>query len=527
MSKLPFTPLIRITLIYITGIAVSRLCPQFHPQYLYISAFILVLVGVLSYFLLLSSSKKRRLCLYICLGVAIFFFGAGYYRAKVTPGHNDVSCLLSQGQNIHTLVGSIKNIPHFNGQNTRFTLKVAAERMGRRIRGNVYIILKGRGENLSIGKIVKVRGFLSMPEGAKNPGEFDFRDYLARQSMFSVMFVKEKGEIEVIEDSSSVREKVIVRLRKHIRYILREALSTNSSKIMEGMMLGEKRNLDSYLREIFIEAGAVHILAVSGLHVGLIGGLFFLSMRMMYVKKNIAYIATLFIVFSYIQLTGARPSAVRAGIMFSTGVFALLLERDRHLFNSLFLSSLIILILNPAQLFDAGFQLSFAATFGILYFTPFIYRELRLTEKNSFSRFLLLSLGISLGVQIFTYPILAFHFNRISLVGIFTNIIIVSLSGIILALGFIISIVGAFAISLAKIVGAVNEIMISSVLGWIRLFASLPFSCIHTYTPKTWQIFLWYTFFLILPYTKRSVFCKVNIIGIIILASLNLCYGKI
>ncbi len=505
------------------GIAVSRLYPKFHPLFLYLAAFISIFTGVLIYAFSLLSSKYSKFFLCICLGVSIFFFGAGYYRARVTPGHNDVSGLLSRRQDIYTLIGSIKNIPHFDGQKTRFTIKIEAGRMTRRIRGNVYVILRGRDESLNLGKIVRVKGLLSRPVGRVNPGQFDFRDYLARQSIFSVMFVREKGDIEIIEDGSSIRERMIVRVRDHIRYTLQETLSINSSKILQGMMLGERRNLDSYFREIFIEAGAVHILAVSGLHVGLIGGLFFLSMRMIYIKKNIAYILTLLIIFLYIQLTGARPSAVRAGVMFSTGVFALLLERDKHLFNSLFLSSFIILILNPAQLFDAGFQLSFAATFGILYFTPFIYRKLRLSEKGSFSRFLLISLGISLGVQIFTYPILAFHFNRISLVGVLANIVVVSLVGIILALGFIISIFGAFSISIAMIAGFVNEIMINSVLGWIRAFASLPFSCISIPAPRVWQIILWYVFFLVLPFIKGSGFYNRFMVGLIVLMSVDLC----
>ncbi|GAJ08876.1 unnamed protein product, partial [marine sediment metagenome] len=122
--------------------------------------------------------------------------------------------------------------------------------------------------------------------------------------------------------------------------------------------------------------------------------------------------------------------------MATCGLVAILLERDKHLYNSLALAALIILLLNPFTLFDVGFQLSFMATLGILYLTPHFLGYFRFSKPRKFITYILTSLGVSAGALVGVYPIVAFYFNKISLIALISNILVVPQVAIIIALGF-------------------------------------------------------------------------------------------
>jgi competence protein ComEC len=169
--------------------------------------------------------------------------------------------------------------------------------------------------------------------------------------------------------------------------------------------------------------------------------------------------------------------------MTTCGLVAVLLNRDKHLYNSLTLSALIILLLNPFSLFDVGFQLSFMATLGILYLTPHFQNYFRLSKPDKVITYILGSLAVSAGALVGVYPTTAYYFNKISLIALMSNIMVVPHVAVIIALGFASSILGLFSLWFARVIGIINGLFIDILIRCIGFFASMPFSSKYVVSP--------------------------------------------
>lgn len=281
--------------------------------------------------------------------------------------------------------------------------------------------------------------FQKVPEIIKNNGnpyEFDYKSYLARKKIYRRIYLP-ANDWKVTGLNKHSAKTIAENTREKLLSIYRnQNLGENETEILSALTLGYKRGLDPETKRIFSSAGAMHVLAVSGLHVGIIFGmfaLFFGFLRKRKYGKYLFVIAAILILWSYAFITGLSPSVMRAATMFSLVVIATNINRRASIYNSLAASALLLLIINPNNLFEVGFQLSYAAVFGIVFLQPKLARLWPVQHK--LLKFFWTLLTVSVAAQIATFPITAFYFNQFPTYFWLSNLVVIPAAFLLIALG--------------------------------------------------------------------------------------------
>ncbi|MGH7395880.1 MAG: ComEC/Rec2 family competence protein, partial [Candidatus Methylomirabilales bacterium] len=292
--------------------------------------------------------------------------------------------------------------------------------------------------------------------------------------------------------------------------------------LLRAIVLGDRSGLSEATVTAFRDSGTYHILAISGLNVSLLAGAFLLLLRGVRVPARASAAAAVLLVVFYAALAGGSASVIRAAVMTAAVLFALMLERQADLFNSLGLAALLLLAANPLSLFDAGFQLTFAATAAI----ALVADRLTLAHLPRPARWLLLSLAVSAAATLGTLPILAVHFQRVSLSGVLANLLIVPLSGVLTALGMLEALV--LALHPAGIPGLADllRLVAASQVGATRLFAALPLATLQVYPPTLLMIATYYGLALSLA-VRGLTRWRLPLVGLLVLALLGQVAWKV
>lgn len=270
-------------------------------------------------------------------------------------------------------------------------------------------------------------------KSAGNPGAFDYREYCLRQGILSQMYVRGKDIFIPKQHNDKTVSKFFSSTRLRIIHILRTNIADkNSLAVAEALLIGYKIDLDKDLIQAYSNTGVIHIIAISGLHLALIYALILRIIHMIpYLKnKKIKWVFVLCFLWTFSILTGGSPSVLRSAVMFSFIIIGELIKKDARPLNNLTASALCLLIYDPFFLWDAGFQLSYAAVAGIMIFYKPLY-NIFYTKNKLLDHFLKLN-SVTISAQIFTLPIVIFHFHQFPNLFLFTNLIAVPLSGFIL-----------------------------------------------------------------------------------------------
>jgi len=507
MRKFGLTPLVLSVIGYILGILLGNFF--LGAKYFWFLIIFLTFFILASTFYFILQRKPGNIAL-IFFFLAFLSLGIGrHLRARLLPTDEISRHIPFQTTKRSRLAGVVASIPNKSSERVDFVL--ACERLTTddreiEVTGKTQVFLyTSEPPEINYGDRVKLSGRLSLPLASGNLGLFDYRKYLSYGNVHSLFSVYRREDIEILGRAKiSTFRLVISKIRQRIDSVIKSTLPQMESSILAGVMLGERSGLSRQIQEIFVDAGVLHTLAVSGLHVGLVLFIFYAFFRLIRIPKMTTYFLTILVVTIYAQVVGGRPSAVRAAIMATCGLVAVLLERDKHLYNSLALAALIILLFNPFTLFDVGFQLSFMATLGILYLTPHFQTYFRFSKPHKLITYLLSSLAVSAGALVGVYPVTAFYFNKISLIALISNILVVPQVGVVIALGFASSILGLFSLWLARVISIINRLFIDILIGCIGFFASLPFSSKYVVSPSLIFMLAYYLFFTFLPKTGTS-----------------------
>jgi competence protein ComEC len=370
------------------------------------------------------------------------------------------------------------------------------------------------------GDVLKIKGKLEKPIGQKNFGEFDYELYLAREKIFTYLNIWQEKDIQKIgENDSNFLVSFSLSARGKINEITKQTLPPPYNYLLIGMLLGEKSFIPPYLKEIFTEAGIMHILAVSGLHVGIIAMALLILLGMLKLPKKLKMLTLILILIMYASITGFRPSVLRATIMFILLIGGKLINRGRNLNISLFFAAFLILLSNPLILYDAGFLLSFIVTFSIINLSPIlqkIFSKMVVWIKNP--------LAVSTAAWIGIFPLSAYFFSKVSIISIISNIFIVPLTGIAVILGFVTFFIGLASISLAGIIANINYLILNLITLIAKSLSSLPFAFIYVAQPSIIIIILYYlmVFFIIEIFYKNTLSQKIKKKAALIVLSITL-----
>lgn len=270
---------------------------------------------------------------------------------------------------------------------------------------------------------------LSVP-GPALPGGFDYSKYLARRGIFHQLYLKSETWKKLPTDEFVGLKQVAARARGTLFATLkRYGLEGNEYAVASAILLGYSSALDADTRQIYSDAGAMHVLCVSGLHVGIIYmflGFFLTPLLRLKRGKQLRSIISLIVIWGYAILTGLSPSVIRAATMFSFLSIGQMAGRRTAIYNTLAASAFFILLFNPYLLFEIGFQLSYLAVLGIVSIQPGLYRLL--SFKNSFMDKVWSLITVSLAAQVATGPLAAYYFHQFPAYFLLTNLWVIPVS---------------------------------------------------------------------------------------------------
>ena len=370
------------------------------------------------------------------------------------------------------------------------------------------------------GDVLEIKGKLEKPKGPKNFGEFDYEFYLAREKIFTCLNIWQEKDIHKIgENNSNFLVSFSLSARERINDITNKTLPSPYNYLLVGMLLGEKSFIPPHLKELFSEAGIMHILAVSGLHVGIIAMALLAFLSILGLPKKLKLLILVLILLIYASITGFRPSVLRATIMFILLIGGKLINRSRNLNISLFFAAFLILLSNPLILYDAGFLLSFIVTFFIINLSPVLqelFSKIVVWIKNP--------LAVSIAAWIGIFPLSAYFFTKISIISIISNIFIIPLTGIAVILGFVTFFIGLISIFMAGIIANINYLVLNLIILIAQSLSSLPFAFIDVAQPSIVVIILYYlaVFFIIEMFYKKTLSQKIKKKAVLIVLAITL-----
>ncbi|MBT9166282.1 MAG: ComE operon protein 3 [Chloroflexi bacterium] len=344
------------------------------------------------------------------------------------------------------------------------------------------------------GDLLEMKGNLESPRPPDEERGFDFREFLARQRIYTV--ISRPREITLVAAGQGSRPmELIYRLRGSMAQSLRRALPEPQCSLAEAMLLGLHRGLPAELREDFARTGTAHLLAISGIHMSIVAGIALFASVWAFGRQRPTYLLlVLATIWFYAMLSGMRPAVIRAAIMASLWLYADRIGRPRSAVTALTLAAAVMLAVNPLLLGDIGFQLSFTAMAGLVFLTPIfegwgkkVFGN-RDGEVSPSTNFVIGSCAVSIGAVVAVAPLIAYYFQRISLTNVpATFLTLPAVSGIILSAALV-GIVGIFAPAVAGILGWVSWLFAAYVIRVVELFAAIPFAAIDVEVGASWVV---------------------------------------
>ncbi len=465
-------------------------------------------------YLLLNIRLRTTKITNILILSSFFLLGCIYSQQKYIPAHNDIRTIIPLliGKNDITVKGiitselEIKTV--LNKKKYVFTIQLKAIDMGSgwiNCSGKILVNSFTDIPDILYGDMIILKGKLYKPYNFNTSTPFSYQDYLSRQGIYLILNVKKDTSVSVVKmtENNSLIKRTIYKTRKYLKNILEHTLSSKEAGIMKALLLGDRSYIPRHIRQLFIETGTAHVLAISGLHVGIIAGIVLIIFKTLPISRAWQFFMTILSLIAYALITGARPSVVRATIMMSIFLGGFILEREQNLLNSVSVAAFIILISNPLNLFNIGFQLSFACVVSIILFADkikafFIKRIKILQDGKIYGKakgvliLIIYSLSISFAVWIGIAGLIAYYFHIITPITVLANLFVVPLLFIIITLGMATLFSGIIYPACTFMFAACLKLFLNITVGIIFLLDKIPLSHIYLQNFPLWLLAIYY-----------------------------------
>jgi len=456
MKVLQF-PLARITIAYILGILIAY---SIQPTPLIILSILTVTSFIFSVIYFANRLKTKLNPLF---GIATFFLTLVIGSATLTT-HTD-----------HFQKDNYSNYTNIYAQNHTFIItlreKLKSSKTSHRYMALVNsidnqkssgrIILNIQNDSIAntfgIGHQLKINATLYKNNTQKNPNQFDYQKYLENKQVYAQLFI-EKNKIQIASEIKKDIWYYTFQIRNRIVQNLSNSnFNPRELNVAMALILGQQQDLDPEIIHDYQYAGAVHILSVSGLHIGCLMLLITFLLKPIPNTKNGALFKLLFVLVSLLLfgiLAGLAPSVIRSITMFSFVAIGHFLRRSVNIYHTLLVSMLLILLFQPYFLFDVGFQLSYMALFFIVWIQPLLANLW--SPKQKFLKPLWSILTVSFAAQIGTLPISIYYFHQFPGLFFVTNLIILPVLSYIMGLGVVVMLLAAFHLTPSYLIKALE-----------------------------------------------------------------------
>lgn len=485
-------PFIRFSAAFILGVVV---CHYTH-EWIDINFGLPVALFIIYVFLAIRNSLRYQYVLSV-LALTILFC-LGFLRLKEHRVDNSLDHLLHFNQEIEAYRAVIYEEPAVKANSINVRLDVTDALAGKWQQASGYVnayVSKEAGANLQYGDIILVKGSPNITEEPANPGEFNFKNYLIYHNIFHQQFIGE--DFQLLGYYAPWWKWPIatsIKIRNQCAELLKTRISDSEVRgVLLAITLGVKDELDTELQTSFSAAGAMHVLAVSGLHVGIIYGIILLIFKRIKLNtwKRRWWMAIISIIFlwCYAFITGLSPSVLRAVTMFSFVAIAKAKNTNSSIYNTLAASAFVLLCWNPYLIMSVGFQLSYLAVFGIVYLQPKFYN---LFDIHNYWLDKIWAIScVSLAAQIATAPLSILYFHQFPSYFLFSNLFVIPAAFAMLILGLAVLALGAIPL-FGEAISWITEWFVRIVnwlVHWVRWLPGSTLDGIHLTTGETWLIY--------------------------------------
>ncbi len=491
-------PLFWISFAFLLGIITAGVVSLPVSMWLFLAAIALIL-GLLWRFLThsLDLASLAKDIASATLFLVVFFLGATRYQVAV-PVFDAFDLGWYNDRDYETLITAwVTEPPDLRDNYANLRVRATGIDTGDGTDLQVDGLLLARvdpNEEYNYGEVIRLRGRLETPA---EDDEFSYRDYLGRQGVYSIMSSAEVTRLPGQEGNFFTDG--LYALKGRALETVYRLFPDPEASLLAGILLGVDNGLPRELQQAFKDTGTSHIIAISGFNIAIIAGLFLSLFGRLFGERRGAFFAVIGIVF-YTLLVGADAAVVRAAVMGMAALLARHFGRRQEGLLTLFAVAALMNLFNPYYIQDVGFQLSFTATLGlILYAEPLSQLATRLLstfnlqpatiEKISqpISDFLLLTLA----AQITTLPIMAYHFNRLSLVSFIANPFILPAQPAVMILGGLAVILGMIFQPLGQLAAFIAWPFVAYTIRAVDFFAGMPGAAVSVDFPF-WGVILWY-----------------------------------
>ena len=423
-SEIGKTPFFRLLIPVITGIVISSCLPDFS----YYSKLISGISGIIIIFISFIIGNRNRFHLRWLFGAGTFLFIVSL--TQVQYHQHEKKALYNFNENTQYYIGTITDIPKIKPKTIACDVKINNQE-GKKV--ILYIQQDDRSYSLKPGDEIVFQARIQAFRNFEKIDTFDYVRYMKIKGYSGSAYIPSTAWENTNRKSVSLYT-ISQRFRlKALNFYKSFELSDDTYSLISALTLGYKEDLTEDLREAFRISGTAHVLAVSGLHVGIIYvviSLLFSFLRKQGTTNKVKQLIIIIMLWSYVFIAGMSASVIRAAIMLTINCIAKIFNRRGFTYNTLSAAAYFILIYRPFYLFDISFQMSFAAVVAILFFMPKF--NILYTPSNIVAKYVYNLFTISLSAQLGVFPLVLFYFGTFPTYFIITNILVVPLIGVII-----------------------------------------------------------------------------------------------
>lgn len=394
----------------------------------------------------LTTARRRKTQFLFSLSIFLTFllFGALSIELRKTEHQPSHYSKFQKSDDYNLLIAKVRHRLKADGFNNKYEVDLI-NLNGSHTKGKLLFSVSKDNQLLEVGCVYAISNSINEIQKPLNPYQFNYANYLQKKQIHH-QILSDTMPVKLASASPYDLYSLADKLRRRINEGLKNSgFKETPIQMINALILGQRQDINPTIYNNFINAGAVHILAVSGLHIGIILLILnTLTKPLLYFKNGRALRPLLIVVilWAFAIIAGLSPSVTRAVAMFSLISIGMHFKRHTNIYNTLFSSAFILLIVNPFFLFEVGFQLSYAAVLSIVSIQPLIYKAWQPRYKLIDKLWQILT--VTVAAQIGVAPISLFYFHQFPGLFLLSNLVILPFLGLILGLGLLVVILGLF-----------------------------------------------------------------------------------